>query len=221
MEVDLQQVLINPVPTPFVFASNNPTDYLAIITRLLPWFSLRAGISDSQLGYTLQRAVPAAVAIANGVRIGEVLKMKCRQLMSNGVAWVAGEKGSRARNIWIGFQPQMPEMNVAKWEDSIVFPWTYQQVYNACKVLGIGELQREHRNFSVTHLGRYRLAQLVQAQAGLRAAAEVLGHRRTSSTEHYIHAVNLEKDRERKQRQRDAEKSARIKALLNSGDFYD
>lgn len=211
--------LNNSVPSPFASASNNPTDYMQIIHQLIPQYKLQGNSRNAEMLHLVMRLVPAAVAIANGARIGEILNIRWCQVMPNGMAWISGEKGSRSRTVWMGFAPPSAEPLKQEWLNKPVFPWSYAMVYNACKAFGLGVLERNHRNTSVTHCGRYALAKMVESQAGIGAAADVLGHRRTSSTEHYIAATNLEEDRKRKQRERDMKKSARINALINSEDF--
>lgn len=212
-------ILNNSVPSPFVFAANSPSDYLQIAQQLIPDYPLPGKGREAKCSYLAMRLVPAAVAIANGARIGEILSIRWCQVMPNGMAWIHGEKGSRSRSVYLGFNPPTPEPGKNSWLNSLVFPWSYSKVYAACKAFGLGVVQAGHRNISVTHCGRYALAKMVEKQADIGTAAEVLGHHRTSSTEHYLAATNLEADRLRKQRERDKKKSARISAILNSEDF--
>lgn len=186
--------------------ANNTTDYLQILHKLNPSFLLSRLTPFTNRAYVLKHLVPAFIAIANGARIGEVLALKWYQVQSNGLAFISGEKGGRARQIWLGFNPPRFEGNLAGCETQFVFEMTYQQVYKYCRMVGLGVMKEGHMNKAVTHQGRYAVAAAAQKALGTKQASEILGHRSVSSTMHYTGEIDTHAETLKARRSRELKK---------------
>lgn len=162
--------------------------------------SLKPGAIDFLSGNlrAAQCVVPAAVAIANAVRIGEVLSMTWAQVLPTGQGFIRPEKHSRSRLIYLGFPKPEIVVNRCELERARVFPFDYKSVWKYAKQCGLGVKINGHINDSVTHSGRYSVAKAVAAQLGERAAGDVLGHRGLKSTGYYLGKENVSEERARK-----------------------
>ena len=194
-----RQVSVTP---PVFVARESPTDYLQIVYSLMPDFVPPTCSCIENNLRAVQCLVPAAVAIHNGVRIGEVLSLRWCQVMPSGLACIKPEKSSRAKMIHLGFVPPPYEGNLRGLQQELVFPINYKSVYKYTVLAGLGVLIAGHINHSVTHTGRYRLAGFVDAQFGIKATSEALGHRSESSTLNYLGKTDPKAEREKKRRQR-------------------
>ena len=141
----------------------------------------------------------ASVAVANGCRISEVLRILNHQVQPNGTAWTVGSKGSNSRLLYLGIDPaDAVELRLAK-GSFLVFPWDYQTIYRACLEYGFTEVLPNHQHRAVTHSGRYRLVQEVAQTAGEVVAGQVIGHRSKATAEYYAHPERCKQKVSKKQ----------------------
>lgn len=208
-----RQVSASP---PIFVARESPSDYLQIIYSLMPDFVLPTCNSIETNLRAVQCIVPAAVAIHNGVRIGEVLSLRWCQVMPNGQACIKPEKASRTKMIYLGFRPPFYEGNLRGLQQELVFPIDYKSVYKYTVLAGLGVLIAGHVNRSITHTGRYRVAGFVNTQFGLKATSEALGHKSENSTLNYLGQTDPKAERERKRRERALKKLVDQKITLRS-----
>lgn len=194
-----RQVSVTP---PIFVARESPSDYLQVILSLLTNFIPPVNSNIAKNLRALQCIVPAAVAIYNGVRIGEVLSLHWCQVMQNGLACIKPEKSSRTKMIHLGFLPPPYVGNLRGLEQELIFPISYKSVYKYACLAGLGVSIEGHVNKSITHTGRYRIAGFVNTQFGIRATAEALGHKNPLSTLHYVQKTDPKKERERKRQER-------------------
>lgn len=141
----------------------------------------------------------ASVAVANGCRISEVLRIRNHQVQPNGTAWTVGSKGSNSRLIYLGICPE-DAIELRKAQGSFnVFPWDYQTVYRACLAYGFTEILPNHKHKAVTHAGRYHMVQEVAETAGEAVAGQVIGHRSQATAEYYAHPERCKQKVSKKQ----------------------
>lgn len=131
-------------------------------------------------------ALPAIIAIASGCRIGEILRAKVSQITDFGQLVVAGEKGSKARVIALPVTPQIMSLVRAMPQEARVFPFSYGQVWHACKVAGIYEEIPGRGNHVVTHSGRYAAAAKAVKTLGYNEASGLLGHASRATLANYV-----------------------------------
>lgn len=194
------------VSPPIFVARESPTDYVQLIHDLMPGFAPPLGSGIETNLRALQCIVPAAVAIHNGARIGEILSLCWCQVMPNGMACIKPEKSSRTKMIHLGFLPPPYLGNLRGLEKELVFPIAYKSVYKYARLAGMGVSIEGHVNKSITHTGRYRIAGFVNTQFGIRAASEAIGHKSTLSTLNYTGQTDPKAERERKRRERSLKK---------------
>lgn len=187
---------------PVFVARESPTDYVQLILSLMPGFVPPTGSKIMENLRAVQCIVPAAVAIHNGVRIGEVLSLCWCQVMPNGMACIKPEKSSRTKMIHLGFLPPPYSGNLRDLGPELIFPIAYKSVYKYARLAGLGVSIEGHVNKSITHTGRYRIAGFVNSQFGIGAASEAIGHKSALSTLHYVGKTDPKAERERKRSER-------------------
>ena len=181
------------VSAPFQLALKSPTVYLKAITNVNPAWGKRLASIHIKESSIAGRLWAGAVAVANACRISEVLRIRACNIQPNGMAWVEGSKGSNARFLYLGIDPATAAEFISLPGSVAVFPGDYQHVYRACLAFGFAEMLPGHQHQTVTHAGRYRLAQQIAAQAGEVGAGQVLGHRSTTAVQYYVHPGKCKK----------------------------
>lgn len=199
-------------PAPNRLALKSPQVYISRINKANPaWGSviLTKALPSTRTAGALWAA---SVAVANGCRISEVLRILNHQVQPNGTAWTVGSKGSNSRLLYLGIDPaDAVELRMAK-GSFLVFPWDYQTVYRACLEYGFTEVLPNHQHRAVTHSGRYRLVQEVAKTAGEVVAGQVIGHRSKATAEYYAHPERCKQKVSKKQAQ---EKFLNLEDLLS------
>lgn len=161
---------------PFILAVSSIPDsndlkelgFSALLTR----YKLSCPLTQLQKLHIL----PAFIAIQNAVRIGEILDARCNQVSRFGQIACRGEKGSGARVVSLPITPRIMEEIKDLPPQAKLFPFSYAQVYQACRIGRIYEEIPGRQNHSVTHSGRYEAAATAVNSIGYKAAARILGH---------------------------------------------
>ena len=143
-----------------------------------------------------------AVCKLNGCRINEILSLEWCQTLPSGLAFIKGSKGSNSKMIYLGLTPQEREAMFPSNPRTLIYHASYIEVYKCLVKYNCFTYEEGHINRSVTHSGRYTLAQRVRGVLGQEAASQVLGHKSKTAIENYLGKVDLKKERERKQRAR-------------------
>lgn len=185
--------IINSDKSPYLFAVNSLPNCLQFVQRVSPdKVNLLKGRLKGYL-YAWQCVLPCLVAQANGARIGEVLKLRWRDVFINGMAVAQGEKGSNSRLINTFMPWELCEFQRKNAPDALVFPFCYRKVYHFSRMAGLSESVKGRKNKAVTHSGRYKVATAAAESLGAETAQQVLGHKSKRSTEHYIKSSLLDK----------------------------
>lgn len=188
------------VITPTPVALKSPQFYLQIIKRILPAWGTKLNNVPLK-GASLWCALAAsAVAIGNACRIGEILAIKCGNLLRNGNVLIQSEKGGSVRMIWAGLSPdesdqlqQLPYMVP-------VFPVKYIDCWRAVKLMQLDETIPGHEHKSVTHTGRYAVARKAAELVGAERAGEALGHKSKRAVTYYLDPSMAKKERQARKR---------------------
>jgi integrase len=143
-----------------------------------------------------------AVCKLNGCRIGEILSLEWCQTLPSGLAFIKGSKGSNSKMVYLGLTPQERENLYPSNPRVLIYHATYNEVYKCLVKYNCFTYEPGHLNRSVTHSGRYTLAEKVNGVLGQEAASQVLGHKSKTAIDNYLGRVDLKKERERKFRAR-------------------
>ena len=143
-----------------------------------------------------------AVCKLNACRINEILSLEWCQTLPSGLAFIKASKGSNSKMIYLGLTPQEREENFPSNPRTLIYHASYIEVYKCLVKYNCFSYEQGHLNRSVTHSGRYTLAQRVRGVLGQEAASQVLGHKSKTAIDNYLGKVDLKKERERKQRAR-------------------
>lgn len=183
------------IPAPLPPALKSTQQYVEAILKVNPAWAGRLPRPQA-IGMRAWAALwAAAVAVGNACRISEVLRIVGRDLIQNGCAVILGSKGSNARMIWTGLDPQTASDLYALSPLRPVFGVTYREVWGVCAGCGLAVQEPGHINNSVTHAGRYQIAQDVAKAHGQVVAGQVLGHKSKTAVEHYVFPQNCAKRR--------------------------
>lgn len=186
-------------PAPNRLALKSPQVYIDRISKANPAWGVVVSSKALPSARTAGALWAASVAVANGCRISEVLRILNHQVQPNGTAWTVGSKGSNSRLLYLGIDPaDAVELRMAK-GSFLVFPWDYQTIYRACLEYGFTEVLPNHQHRAVTHSGRYRLVQEVAQTAGEVVAGQVIGHRSKATAEYYAHPERCKQKVSKKQ----------------------
>ena len=186
-------------PAPNRLALKSPQVYIERINKANPAWGAVVLTKELPSARTAGALWAASVAVANGCRISEVLRILNHQIQPNGTAWAVGSKGSNSRLLYLGISPEDAiELRMAK-GSFLVFPWDYQTIYRACLEYGFTEVLPNHQHRAVTHSGRYRLVQEVAKTAGEVVAGQVIGHRSKATAEYYAHPERCKQKVSKKQ----------------------
>ena len=143
-----------------------------------------------------------AVCKLNGCRINEILSLEWCQTLPSGLAFIKASKGSNSKMIYLGLTPQEREEQFPSNPRTLIYHASYIEVYKCLVKYNCFTYEQGHLNRSVTHSGRYTLAERVRGVLGQEAASQVLGHKSKTAIDNYLGKVDLKKERERKQRAR-------------------
>ena len=143
-----------------------------------------------------------AVCKLNGCRINEILSLEWCQTLPSGLAFIKASKGSNSKMIYLGLTPQEREENFPSNPRTLIYHASYIEVYKCLVKYNCFTYEQGHLNRSVTHSGRYTLAERVRGVLGQEAASQVLGHKSKTAIDNYLGKVDLKKERERKYRAR-------------------
>lgn len=201
-----QQKGIYSVTSPLQFGSVCPMDSVALISAyapnirdLYPFVQLDRQPWDCSLAALI-------VCVVNGLRISEVLNLTLGDKLKDGSVIVKGRKGSNSRRILL---PHNAWHNWAwRVENPLLplFPTNYGKVYRAAERVGLRVKFKGYMRARVTHLGRHGVADMLSETGNSEAVQSCLGHKSANSGDWYKKQVDLEKDRNRKRRQREAQK---------------
>jgi integrase len=143
-----------------------------------------------------------AVCKLNGCRINEILSLEWCQTLPSGLAFIKASKGSNSKMIYLGLTPQDREEMFPFNPRTLIYHASYIEVYKCLVKYNCFTYEQGHLNRSVTHSGRYTLAERVRGVLGQEAASQVLGHKSKTAIDNYLGKVDLKKERERKYRAR-------------------
>lgn len=143
-----------------------------------------------------------AVCKLNGCRINEILSLEWCQTLPSGLAFIKASKGSNSKMIYLGLTPQDREDLFPSNPRTLIYNASYIEVYKCLVKYNCFTYEQGHLNRSVTHSGRYTLAERVRGVLGQEAASQVLGHKSKTAIDNYLGKVDLKKERERKYRAR-------------------
>lgn len=143
-----------------------------------------------------------AVCKLNGCRINEILSLEWCQTLPSGLAFIKASKGSNSKMIYLGLTPQDREEMFPFNPHTLIYHASYIEVYKCLVKYNCFTYEQGHLNRSVTHSGRYTLAERVRGVLGQEAASQVLGHKSKTAIDNYLGKVDLKKERERKYRAR-------------------
>lgn len=143
-----------------------------------------------------------AVCKLNGCRINEILSLEWCQTLPSGLAFIRASKGSNSKMIYLGLTPQDREELFPSNPRTLIYHASYIEVYKCLVKYNCFTYEQGHLNRSVTHSGRYTLAERVRGVLGQEAASQVLGHKSKTAIDNYLGKVDLKKERERKYRAR-------------------
>lgn len=188
------------VTAPSPLALKSPQLYLQIIKCVNPeWGEKLQNVLLK--GATLWCALAAAaVAVGNACRISEVLGLEAQHLLPNGNVIILGSKGSNARIIWPGFTLDTATYLRGLPPHTPLFPVRYQDVWRACVTHGLAVQEPGHEHRTVTHTGRYRVAQQIAAIAGDAKAGEALGHKSKRAVTYYTDTKTAARERAMRKR---------------------
>jgi integrase len=143
-----------------------------------------------------------AVCKLNGCRINEILSLEWCQTLPSGLAFIKASKGSNSKMVYLGITPQDREEMFPFNPRTLIYHASYIEVYKCLVKYNCFTYEQGHLNRSVTHSGRYTLAERVRGVLGQEAASQVLGHKSKTAIDNYLGKVDLKKERERKYRAR-------------------
>lgn len=183
------------IPAPLPPALKSTQQYVEAILKVNPAWAGRLPRPQA-MGLRAWAALwAAAVAVGNACRISEVLGILCRDLLANGCAVIVGSKGSNARMIYTGLDTAIASLLWGDWPRRPLFGVTYREVWGVCVAHGLAVQEPGHLNNSVTHAGRYQVAQKVAEAHGQAVAGQVLGHKSKTAVEHYVFPQDCAKRR--------------------------
>lgn len=202
-------------PAPSPLALRSPQQYLELIKKVYPaWVASFPRMPQKSMSGMCALAA-SAVAMGNACRISEILGLKCRQLAPNGTAIVLGSKGSNARMIWTGFDPETIAYLRTLPPDCPVFPVNYMQCWRLLAACGLGVQEPGHAVVSRTHAGRYELAAQANAIGGAGTAGQVLGHKSKTAEDYYINPQKAASARRRRMRQNLTQHGPNLEDFIN------
>lgn len=184
-----------PVPAPNQVCTKSPQFYSELVNRVNPaWGRILSAkaITSTRVWVALWAA---AVAVANACRISEVLGMLGGQVLPNGMAVIVGAKGSNARTIYTGLLPSECEYLATYCRQWPVFCVGYKEVWEAVVGHKLAVQEPGHERRSVTHQGRYALAEKIAPVLGEEVAGQALGHKSSKSARYYAHPERCAEDR--------------------------
>lgn len=191
----LKSIRKSSVSSPSTLAVKSPQDYLVLITKVYPAWASKLP-SPTVTNRTLFVCLAAAaVTMGNGSRINETLGLCVKHLMPNGCAVIMGSKGSNARVIYTGFSPEQVSQLQTLPGNVPLFPVCYKQVWHACVTNGLFVRELGHVNNSVTHAGRYAMAQRIANVAGESVAGQAIGHRSKNAIRNYTDTKTAQRER--------------------------
>ena len=131
-------------------------------------------------------AIIMDLLLFSGVRVSEACNILPEHILNEKQVYIHGLKGSADRICTLQV---MTDFDVYKYRLS----WQWNTglnrwyVYRMCKEFGVYEQILGNKNLAVTHAGRHELIMSLQ-KAGLDSSqiAQVMGHKRVESTEHYL-----------------------------------
>lgn len=174
------------VPSPLPSVRSSSVDYFSLCSRL--------GDPSIVLGVPLERTASMSpvcraalvICISNGMRIGEVLSLRFRDCVAPGIYAAKALKKGRAFLVGVPLTAAEQQAQVAIGADRLIFPCTYQQVYRAAIKAGVRVHIAGRSNASVTHTGRYRIAQRLAEQGDLFKVSDILHHQNAATKEYYL-----------------------------------
>lgn len=174
------------VPSPLPSVRSSSVDYFSLCSRL--------GDPSIVLGVPLERTASMSpvcraalvICISNGMRIGEVLSLRFSDCVAPGIYAVKALKGGRAFLVAVPITAAEQQAQQATGRDRFIFQCTYQQVYRAAIKAGVRVHIAGRRNASVTHTGRYRIAQKLAERGDLAKVSDVLRHQSAATKEYYL-----------------------------------
>ena len=131
-------------------------------------------------------AIALDLLLFSGCRVSEVCNIQPEDILSNNQVYIRGLKGSASRICTLGV---MTDFLNFKYRQA----WMWNQglnrwyLYRICKEYGVYEEILGNKKLAVTHAGRHELIVGLQ-NAGLapHEISELIGHKKVSSTEHYL-----------------------------------
>ena len=132
------------------------------------------------------RASALTVCLFYGVRVNEVLSLTVREVLTGSRVYIKPSKGSGTRILYLptlseqleDFSPLTPETRL--------FPFTYSQIYRLSLKLGIGERLKYHKNNTVTHLGRFFLADEISLSCVNLEQLNIFNHTKKTNINFYL-----------------------------------
>lgn len=183
----MKQFSRNSAIAPLQLSLKSPPDYLQAISKVNPAWGIILERVERLSSLEACALWAGAVAVANGCRISEVLRLKICHLQPNGQAWTPGSKGSCARLLFLGLSLEQVREFYSLPRKLDLFPVPYISVWRACIKHGFADRLPGHKHLAVTHAGRYKLAQAIALEASEEVAGEVIGHRSKNSIQYYVH----------------------------------
>lgn len=147
--------------------------------------------------------LPLGLAYLYGLRIAEVLAIRCGDIDKKGNLFIESKKGSNPRVINLPFDSLDYEVLTVCSSQTLVFGCKYETLWRNAVSAGFGTLLKGHKNKSVTHQGRHNFYKSADEHLKTGEAGKTLGHKSKHSADWYANTTDLKKDRERKKRERE------------------
>lgn len=173
------------VSSPLHSGGKSSVDYFSLCNKLPDASGLLGITKEAARGMHPVCKAALVVCISNGMRIGEVLSLRYRDRVAPGIYAAKALKGGRAFLVAVPFGTDEEDVATSYCADHKLFPVTYQQVYRAAVKAGARVQLAGRVNASVTHTGRYRIAQKLAAQGDLFKVSDVLRHKNPETKAYY------------------------------------
>lgn len=174
------------VSPPLRFVRKSSVDYFALGSRLGDASIILGVPPEAAAAMNPECRAALLLCVSNGMRIGEVLSLRFRDCVAQGIYAAKASKGGRAFLVAVPITAEEQARQAATDPARLIFTCTYQQVYRAAIKAGARVHFAGRLNASVTHTGRYRIAQKLEEQGDLFKVSDVLRHKNPRTKAYYL-----------------------------------